>query len=181
MFLTSEHLEFVDLLKQRASENDLLMVDKSAPDWLTDDRWLAPEYPGKIYPGHFFLSDDYERKRAGVNRFFGMTPEENIAYLERRAVQLLHAPPKDASEIRLFPSTPDGQAAYLDSIGIRFLYVPQRRDPDRFQQVPGLSLLKASSIGSLFEFTAPDSEVSQARGQLPSQSTTADDPVNQHR
>lgn len=127
MFMSAEHREVVDLLREQATDSDLLITDKSAPDWKTDDLWLAPEYPGKLYAGHFFLTDDYERKRAEVNRFFDSRPEE--------------------------------QATFLRDKGIRFVFVPAKQNPGRFERVPGLVLLKAATIGSLFEYTGTAEDV----------------------
>jgi len=56
--MSIEHREIVDLLRHRASPKDVLIVDKSEVPWKTDDLWLAPEYPGKLYCGHFFLTAD---------------------------------------------------------------------------------------------------------------------------
>jgi hypothetical protein len=121
MFLSAEHREMVDLLKRHARENDVLILDKSRDPWRTDDLWLAPQYPGKLYCGHFFLTVDYDRKCAEVNRFFRDTPE--------------------------------GQSTFLQEHGIRHIYVEAKDDPGRFERIPGLVLLKAASIGSLFEYT----------------------------
>jgi hypothetical protein len=112
----------VDLLQQRAKQNDVLILDKSRDPWRTDDLWLAPQYPGKLYCGHFFLTVDYDRKCAEVNRFFRDSPER--------------------------------QSTFLHEHGIRHVYVEAQDDPGRLERVPGLILLKATSIGSLFEYTA---------------------------
>jgi len=119
-FMSPEHREIVGLLREKASKSDVLVVDKSDVDWEADDLWLAPEYPGRLYCGHFFLTVDYKEKREKVIRFFEKTPEE--------------------------------QAAFLRQEKIRFLYVNAKKDPQRFELVPGLVLLKALSIGSLFEY-----------------------------
>lgn len=119
--MSPAHREIVDTLRDRASEDDVLLVDKSDFPWKTDDLWLAPEYPGKFYCSHFFLTVDYERKRAEVVSFFrSYDPEEQAAFLRKRKV--------------------------------RFLYVEAKKDPQRFNRIPGLMLVKSTSIGSLFEY-----------------------------
>ena len=121
MFMSPAHREIVDTLRDRASKDDVLLVDKSDFPWKTDDLWLAPEYPGKFYCSHFFLTVDYERKRAEVVSFFKSNdPEEQAAFLRKRK--------------------------------IRFLYVETKKDPQRFKHIPGLMLVKSTSIGSLFEY-----------------------------
>ncbi|MGE5265454.1 MAG: hypothetical protein ACM3S0_18900, partial [Acidobacteriota bacterium] len=70
MFLSVAHREILNVLQQSAAEDDVLIVDKTDFPWRTDDLWLAPEYPGKLYCGHFFLTPNYESKCAEVNRFF---------------------------------------------------------------------------------------------------------------
>jgi hypothetical protein len=122
MFLSAERNELVDILKRRAGKDDALIVDKSKEPWETDDLWLGPDYPGKLYCGHFFLTVDYERKRSEVARFFSDPPEKQAAFLQERR--------------------------------IRYVYVEAKDGPSRFERVPGLALLKATSIGSLFEYTA---------------------------
>jgi hypothetical protein len=122
MFLSAEQHELVDLLKRRAGKDDVLIVDKSKEPWETDDLWLTPEYPGKLYCGNFFLTVDYDRKCAEVTRFY-----------------------KDP---------PENQAAFLREKKVRYVYVGAKDDPSRFERVPGLVLLKATSVGSLFEYTA---------------------------
>ena len=122
MFMSPAHREIIDLLRHRASHDDILLVDKSDVPWKTDDLWLAPEYPGKFYCSHFFLTVDHDRKRAEVISFFkSHNPEEQAAFLRKRK--------------------------------IRFLYVGAKQDPQRFERVPGLILLKSMPFGSLFENT----------------------------
>lgn len=121
MFMDAEHREIVNLLGEQASENDVLILDKSEDPWKTDDLWLVPEYPGKMYCGHFFLTPDYERKCGELVHFFNDSSSEE-------------------------------QAVFLESQDIRFVYVDAGNDPQRFERVPGLVLLKSLSIGSLYEY-----------------------------
>ena len=89
MFVDPAHQQIIDLLSQRATANDVLMVDKGAQPWETDDIWLAPKYPGKWYVGHYFLTVDYDRKRAEVTHFFTASPEEQEAFLRTKQIRFL--------------------------------------------------------------------------------------------
>jgi len=129
MFLSAEQHELVDLLKRRAGKDDALIVDKSKEPWKTDDLWLGPEYPGKLYCGNFFLTVDYDRKCAEVTRFYKDSPQDQASFLQERKV--------------------------------RYVYVDAKDDPSRFERVPGLVLLKATSVGSLFEYSAKAGNASQ--------------------
>jgi hypothetical protein len=114
MFLDGAHTEISRVLDQRASTNDVLLEEQS------DALWLAPEYPGKHFAAHFFLTVDYAQKESEIDHFFDGAAADQVVFLEQHH--------------------------------IRFLYVASSRQPERFAQVPGLSLLSATSAGSLFEF-----------------------------
>jgi hypothetical protein len=121
-FLSAENLEIIDALKNNATKDDILITDMSKPEWQGDQLWLAPEYPGKLYCGHFFLTVDFDRKRSELTHFYQTTTpvEEQVAFLQKN--------------------------------NIRFMYVDSNEDPQRFQRIPGIILLKSTSIGSLFEY-----------------------------
>jgi hypothetical protein len=118
MFLSASHQEVLGILGEQARPDDLLVADER------DLLWIAPEYRGRHYCAHFFLTVDYKRKQAEVSEFF--------------------------------EGTPGVQAAFLRAQGVRFVYVNAQREPQRFEAVPGLRLVKAASIGSLFEFNGYD-------------------------
>jgi hypothetical protein len=91
VFMSRAHREIVDVLQEQASEDDVLLIDKSDLPWKTDDLWLAPEYPGKFYCSHFFLTADYERKRAEVVSFFKSdNSEEQAGFLRKRKIRFLY-------------------------------------------------------------------------------------------
>jgi len=83
-FLNVAHREIVDLLSREAREGDLLAADPK------DVLWLAPEYRGTHYCGHFFLTVDYERKCGELARFFDGEPAEQAAFLQREGVRFLY-------------------------------------------------------------------------------------------
>ena len=132
VWMSPEHCDIVDELRNRATEEDVLLVDKSAPDWATDDLWLAPYHLGKLYCGHFFLTPQYEKKRSEVTNFYETSEsEEQVAFLERERIRFIYV------------------NAQHDPV--RFERV---HDPQRFERIPGMSLLKSTSIGSLFEYSS---------------------------
>jgi len=56
--------------------------------------------------------------------------------------------------VRFFEShIPEEQRAFLRAEGISFLFVNAAKDPQRFERIPGMTLLKAASIGSLLQYT----------------------------
>jgi hypothetical protein len=63
-FLTPEHQAILAALHDRAQTGDVMLEPER------DVLWLAPAYTGSTYCGHFFLTVDFERKRAEMERFF---------------------------------------------------------------------------------------------------------------
>jgi len=84
MFTSAAHRDMVDLLNTRAAPNDILMA--APPDVL----WLAPEFPGRHYSGHFALTLNYEAKLARMARFFESPPAEQADFLQRESVRFLY-------------------------------------------------------------------------------------------
>ena len=128
VFMNDDHATILEALRQHATSEHVLLVDKTQKEWITDDLWLAPEFPGRLFGGHFFLSKDYDAKRADITRFYRS---------------------RDVDE----------QAEFLNQRGISFVYVDANADPQRFARVPGLNLVSASTVGSLFEFDRGQQQV----------------------
>jgi hypothetical protein len=63
-FLTPDHQAILAVLNDRARAGDVMLERER------DVLWLAPGYTGSTYCGHFFLTVDFERKRAETERFF---------------------------------------------------------------------------------------------------------------
>jgi hypothetical protein len=82
-FLDAEHRATLDALAAAAGPADVLVADYK------DYRWLAPEYPGRLYHGHFFLTVDFARKEAAVEKFFAGTAEDQAAFLEKSGARFL--------------------------------------------------------------------------------------------
>jgi hypothetical protein len=81
-YISGEHRDMVDLLRHRATESDVLLAD------VHDVLWLAPEYPGRHYCAHFFLTVGYQRKRALQTRFFKSTAEQQAEFLRREGIRV---------------------------------------------------------------------------------------------
>jgi hypothetical protein len=118
MFLSGAHEQVLGALRDRAQPEDLLLADER------DLLWIAPEYPGRHYCAHFFLTVDYKQKQADVAAFFAGNAQE--------------------------------QASFLREKDIRYVFVGAQRDPIRFSAVPGLRMVTATRVGSLFEFGGGD-------------------------
>jgi hypothetical protein len=131
MYMNVHHRKILNSLQQQATEGDILMVDKSYPFWKTDDLWLAPEYPGKLYCGHFFLTVKYERKRAQVIRFFEMSsPEEQARFLGRENIRFLYVDAK--KDLQHFKKIPGLILVRTTPVGYLFEYIDGA--PDEPQQ-----------------------------------------------
>jgi hypothetical protein len=90
VFEDQEHREMINFLIETASSTDVLLSDKSMPGWLSDDLWLYPEYPGKFYCGHFFLTVRFEKKRFWANEFFiNKNPKEQEAFLRENHIRFV--------------------------------------------------------------------------------------------
>jgi hypothetical protein len=122
VWMSPEHKRLVETLEHRALANDVLVVDKADVPWKTDDLWLAPSFPGKLYAGHYFQTVDYSRKREETNHFFAAgNPEEKAEFLRKTGVRFV----------------------YVNSA---------KQDPVSFESVPGLVPIVVTSVGSLFEY-----------------------------
>jgi hypothetical protein len=115
-------VEIIARLNSVANENDILITDMKKPEWENDPLWLAPDYPGKLYSGHFFLTVDFEGKRDELLKFYA--PRANL----------------------------EEQLGFLREKQIRFVYVPAEQNPVRFDDIPGLSMVIENEVGALFEF-----------------------------
>jgi hypothetical protein len=77
-WLTPDHMRVIDVLGSRAGRSDVLVADQ------TNLRWLAPDYPGRHYAGHFFLTVDFRRKQEVLAAFFdSASAEQRSAFLDQ--------------------------------------------------------------------------------------------------
>ncbi len=84
LFQSPEDRELVARLARATRGDDVLL----APD--RDYRWLYPEYPGRSYDAHFFLTVDFERKQEDKRRFFEADPAEQLTFLQRERIRFLY-------------------------------------------------------------------------------------------
>ncbi len=83
MFLSKQHQDLIDTVRRNTTANDILLADPR------DLLWLAPEYPGIHYCGHFFLTVDYERKLERLNRFFKAASEQKREFLLKEGIRFI--------------------------------------------------------------------------------------------
>ena len=102
MYVGPAQIPLIDQLRH-ARRNDVLLAD--AKDLL----WLAPEYPGRHYAGHFFLTVDYDRKIAKVEKFREAPDVEKAAFLAQEGIRYL------------FVNSADNPAAYRAVPGLRLM------------------------------------------------------------
>ncbi|HEX7123867.1 MAG TPA: hypothetical protein VF178_15930 [Gemmatimonadaceae bacterium] len=75
-FLSPDHQQIVSALTRAAAADAVLAADGM------DLLWLAPEFPGRLYAGHFFLTVDYEEKAARWQAFLNDSlPDRRLAFL----------------------------------------------------------------------------------------------------
>lgn len=84
MYLSADHRAVIDELTGRATTSDVLLAEP--PDLL----WIAPEHPGRLYVGHFFLTPRYREKRESLERAM-VDPDSLGALLERSGARWLFA------------------------------------------------------------------------------------------
>lgn len=82
LFLSPEDQRAVELLSERGRPEELLLADDR------DYRWLCPDFRGRSYDAHFFLTVDFEAKRERTRAFFE-DPVAEAALLEELGVDYL--------------------------------------------------------------------------------------------
>ncbi|HEX6558749.1 MAG TPA: hypothetical protein VF021_04785 [Longimicrobiales bacterium] len=117
-FLSASNRQTIDALVQRAQKNDVLVAG------FRDRLWLAPEYSGHHYAGHFFLTVDYDRKQAEVDAFYAAAPAEQEAFLRKHGIRFLYVnrrqhPARFATVRGLVP-------IYVGTSGTLFEFAPAR-------------------------------------------------------
>ena len=84
MYLSTDHRAVIEDLKARATTTDVLLAE--GPDLL----WMAPEHPGRLYLGHFFLTPNYRQKREALELAMA-EPDSLGALLDRSGARWLFA------------------------------------------------------------------------------------------
>jgi len=133
LFLGPEHRAIVRTLQERSTENDVLLVNKSKQPWETDDLWLGPAFPGKLYCGHFFLTDNYEAKLQAVAQFFDTTPDQRQEFLRGQGIKFVYVGADESP--KQFLKTPG--LVLLESTSVGALFEYRGDEPTRLSSVAG--------------------------------------------
>lgn len=111
-WLSADHARAIAPLRG-ADRTDVLVADQP------NLRWLAPEYPGLHYAGHFFLTVDFTAKQAELTRFYGeMDTAERRAFLDRWGADWLFV--DDAHDAAAFAAIPGVRTAAAGEAGTLF-------------------------------------------------------------
>jgi len=82
MMINSAHRQSLAALREHADTSDVLLAEPR------DLLWLAPEFPGRLYVGHFFLTVNYKAKNEALTRAV-QSPDSMQALLQRSGTSLL--------------------------------------------------------------------------------------------
>jgi hypothetical protein len=86
-------------------------------------RWLAPEYPGLHYAGHFFLTVNFAAKQAALARFYGeMDAAGRRAFLDEWGADWLFV--DDSHDAAAFAAIPGVRATATGGAGTLFRVDP---------------------------------------------------------
>ncbi len=133
MFLDADHRRTLETLKEAASEHDVLLAE------YFDYRWLVPEYPGRGFHPHFFLTVDFERRRQQADEFFmELGAGERATFLADEGIDFVWVDRDDY-------------------------------DPDEIAGTPGLVELDRGSHGVLFRFDPEEGPRSASSAQRSSE------------
>jgi hypothetical protein len=111
MHLNAAHRQSIAALGEAADTSDILLAEPR------DLLWLAPEFPGRLYVGHFFLTVNYKAKNEALTRAL-QAPDSMAALLSSSGTSLLfvHAD-RDPSR---FASLPNVQVLATTTEGTLF-------------------------------------------------------------
>ena len=117
-WVSGDHAALTRELNTRATTNDVLLAQESVL------RWLAPDYRGRHYAGHFFLTVDYDRKAERVAAFYrSMSAAERIEFLRDAGVRYFYV--EAADDPAAFASLPGVSTVAVRAIGTLFSFDPQ--------------------------------------------------------
>lgn len=120
MFLSAAHREQLDALKAVSHRNDVLLAGSD------DLLWLAPDFPGRLYLGHFFLTPSYEQKRAAFERW-KERPGVDTAFLRRTGARFVFiGTPDDTTH---FVAPPELQTIRQNAAGTLYEVAGQASPP----------------------------------------------------
>lgn len=119
-WVNADHVRVVRTLSEQSGPEDLLLADEATL------RWLAPEYTGRHFAGHFFLTVDYERKRTALEQFLrDRDTTRQLAFLHESGATWLFVPrPLEPERFELLPGVdavagaPFGTLFSVDSVAV---------------------------------------------------------------
>lgn len=111
-WLSADRARAIEVVRT-ADRSDVLVADQP------NLRWLAPEYPGRHYAGHFFLTVDFQSKQDALARFYeDMTTAERRAFLDEWSADWLFV--DEALDAAAFAAIPGVSAASTGEAGTLF-------------------------------------------------------------
>ncbi|MCI0437047.1 MAG: hypothetical protein L0271_25915 [Gemmatimonadetes bacterium] len=115
-YLSDAHLEIIGVLREQAGPRDVLVADQPPL------RWLAPDYPGVHYAGHFFLTPNFTLRRDSLAGFWRAPPDEQAVFLRRRGARWLFV--DAAQQPSRFEQVPHLRAVHGAPFGTLFIFEP---------------------------------------------------------
>ncbi|MGH7502352.1 MAG: hypothetical protein ACREL7_11400 [Longimicrobiales bacterium] len=86
-YVSPAHDAVIEALRDNAIRRDILVANQLPL------RWIAPEYPGVHYAGHFFLTPGFRAKQDTLAAFWAAQPDAQHRFLESRGVRWLFVEP----------------------------------------------------------------------------------------
>lgn len=83
MYLNTDHRAALDALRSRADTGQVLLAEPA------DLVWLAPDFPGRFFVGHFFLTVNFREKHESLRRALA-APDSLPALLDRSRASWLY-------------------------------------------------------------------------------------------
>lgn len=111
--MDADHRAVVQVLSA-ARRDAVLLADRQSL------LWLAPDYPGRHYSAHFFLTVDFERKQREVAQFFRASASEQAAFLSAQRIAYVFTP--DAQVAARLREVEGLRAVLENSAGTVFAY-----------------------------------------------------------
>jgi len=117
MWLSPGQQQILEALAATANATDVLAADPN------DVVWLAPEFPGRHYAGHFFLAVDFARKREELAHLTEASQGERERFLRDHGITLLYVDPDGHPES--YSGLPGLTALVQNKAGTLFRFLPE--------------------------------------------------------
>ena len=117
-FLSPDDRATIAALNRSAHPDDVLLAD------FADRLWLAPDFRGRHYAGHFFLTVDYDRKHAETVELFKSNAAQAAQFLTRHGIRFIYV--NDRRDPAKFRAVPGLVPLHETRDGVLFEYLPAR-------------------------------------------------------